>query len=98
MKGTARVLNLPESMRDRYDLIDGKIVKKANPSKKLPKKRKDRLSAGQIILVLFLTIGFPVIRTWINSTELQTKEELCLELYAADLFTEARESKCYLLD
>jgi|GEM_PF-6108041 len=97
MKGTARVLNLPDSMKDRYDLVDGKIVKKVNPVKKCSSKSKDDLSLGQIILVLFIIIGIPVLSAWGSLQEPPTKaerKEQCIELGMAGLFDEANAQGC----
>ena len=50
----ARIIKIPESMKNTHELIDGKLVKKSNISKKKPsKKKKD----DHPLVVLIVGIG-----------------------------------------
>jgi hypothetical protein len=56
MKGKARVLNLPESMKATHDLIDGKIVKKAGVSKAFVRQKKGWQHSPLLNFLAFLVV------------------------------------------
>jgi hypothetical protein len=61
MKGTARILNLPDSMKDTHDLIDGKVVRKADVSKEqafVSRKKGWQHSTFLHLLVVLIGVGW----------------------------------------
>jgi hypothetical protein len=95
MKGTARILNLPDSMKDTHDLIDGKVVRKAGvrveDAVKRYKPQKQHVGVRGILAVVALilaTIGWTAIA---SITDEEILDKVCLsslELEDYQSFTE----------
>lgn len=57
MKASARILSIPDSMKDRFDLVDGQLIKKKNSVVKKYKQSKQSVGVRGILAVAALVLG-----------------------------------------